>query len=125
MLTLIALATSMFWFPAPEQPDSWATGFLAAEKEYLTGDWTLAKLLMALLVPASLTALALAFWKRSFVYGLVVINAIALVKVGWSFFYGDVSGGLAVLMPALVGLVVSNVVVLYAARKVRGKSVHH
>ncbi len=125
VLTLMALATSMFWFPAPEEPDPRVAGFLAAEKEYLTGDWTLAKVLTALVVPASLTALALAFWKRSCVYGLVMINAIALGKIGWSFFYGEVSGGLAVSIPALVGLVASNVVVLYAVRKVRGKPVHH
>lgn len=50
---------------------------LAAEKEYLTGDWTLAKVLMSPLVPASLAALVLAFWKRSLFYGLAVINPMA------------------------------------------------
>ncbi len=120
-LTLLALATSMFWFPAPEDPDPRVLEFLAMEKEYLTGEWTLAKVLMSSLVPISLTALALAFWKRSFVWGLIVLNAMALGKIGWSFFYGDVSGGLAVSVPALVSLVVCNVVVLYALRKVRGK----
>ena len=123
-LTLLALATSMFWFPAPKDPDPRVLEFLAMEKEYLTGEWTLAKVLMSSLVPIGLTALGLAFWKRSFVWGLVVLNAMALVKIGWSFFYGDVSGGLAVSVPALVGLVVSNVVVLYALRKVRGKPAH-
>jgi hypothetical protein len=39
----------MFWFPEPEQPDPEVLEFLAAEKEYLTGDWTLAKVLMSLL----------------------------------------------------------------------------
>jgi hypothetical protein len=60
-LTLLALATSIFWFPEPEPADPKVIEFLAAEKEYLTGDWTLAKALMSLLVPASLAALALAF----------------------------------------------------------------
>jgi hypothetical protein len=60
-LTLLALATSMFWFPEPEPADPKVLEFLATEKEYLTGDWTLAKALMSLLVPASLAALALAF----------------------------------------------------------------
>jgi hypothetical protein len=55
----------MFWFPEPEQPGPEVLKFLAVEKEYLTGDWILAMVLMSLLVPASLAALALAFWKRS------------------------------------------------------------
>lgn len=39
IVTLIALATSMFWFPAPANPDPRAFEFLAAEREYLT--WTM------------------------------------------------------------------------------------
>src|SRR5687767_8323883 len=36
VLTLLALATSMFWFPVPEHP-SWAVNeMLASEREYLT-----------------------------------------------------------------------------------------
>src|ERR671916_3111322 len=84
VLTLVALATSMFWFPAPEQSDPMTLEFLAVEREYLTGDWTMAKVLMALLVPISFAALGFVFWKRSIVYGLVLLNAIVLVKVAWS-----------------------------------------
>jgi hypothetical protein len=50
----------MFWFPESEPADPEVLEFLTAEKEYLTGDWTLAKAFMSLLVPASLAALALA-----------------------------------------------------------------
>ena len=53
-LTLVALATSMFWFPAPERPDPRAFEFLAMEREYLSGEWTTAKILLGLLVPGSL-----------------------------------------------------------------------
>src|SRR3712207_495353 len=67
VLTLLALATSMFWFPAPERPDPRTLEFLAMEREYLTEEWTAAKVLLGLLVPVSLAALALAFWKRSIV----------------------------------------------------------
>ena len=120
VLTLFALATSMFWFPEPDRPDPRATEFLAAEKEYLAGDWSLTKVLLGLLVPVSLGALALAFWKRSLLYGLVVIDSIMLVKVTWSFYYGGESG-LALLPTALVGLIACNAVVLYVAYMVRGK----
>jgi hypothetical protein len=64
-LTVIALATSMFWFPAPAQHDPRAIEMLEAEREYLLGAWTLWKVAIALLIPAGLGALALAFWKRS------------------------------------------------------------
>jgi hypothetical protein len=90
------------------------------EKEYLAGDWTLTKVLLGLLVPVSLGALALAFWRRSLLYGMVVIDSIMLTKVMWSFYYGGESG-LALLPPALVGLIACNAVVLYVAYRVRGK----
>jgi hypothetical protein len=38
--TLVALATSMFWFPAPQTRDP-RVEFLAMEVEWMTGQWTL------------------------------------------------------------------------------------
>ncbi len=118
-LTIVALATSMFWFPAPERVDPRAAEFLAMEREYLTSDWTLWKVLLALVVPISFAALAVAFWKRSLVWGLVVINAMVLVKIAWSFYFGDESGGLTLLPSALVGLAVCDAAILYVARRMR------
>jgi hypothetical protein len=122
VLTLVALATSMFWFPAPEQSSSGTLEFLAMEREYLTGEWTVEKILLALLVPLSFAALGLAFWKRSIVYGLVLINAMVLLKLAWSFYFGDVSGGLTLLPSAIVGLAVCDAVVLYLIRRLRRRS---
>jgi len=119
-LTLFALATSMFWFPKPEQPDPKVLEFLAMEKAHLTGAWTLSKTLLTLLVPISLAALALAFWKRSMILGVVVMDALALGKVVWSFYYGGMAGGLVIVPPALASLVICNAVVLLVARKSRG-----
>ena len=119
-LTLFALATSMFWFPKPEQPDPKVLEFLEMEKAHLTGAWTLSKTLLTLLVPISLAALALAFWKRSVILGLVVMDALALGKVVWSFYYGGTAGGSVIASPALAGLVICNAVVLLVARKSRG-----
>ncbi len=118
-LTVVALATSMFWFPVPERADPGAAEFLAVEREYLTGEWPLWKMLLALLVPASFAALAVAFWKRSLVWGLAVINAMVLVKIVWSFYFGDTSGGLTLLPSAIVGLAVCDAVILYVARRTR------
>src|SRR5215218_3021254 len=119
VLTLVALATSMFWFPAPEQSDPMTLEFLAVEREYLTGDWTTAKVLMALLVPISFAALGFVFWKRSIVYGLVLLNAVVVVKLGWSFYFGDESGGLTLLPSALAGLAVCDAVILYVVHRIR------
>jgi hypothetical protein len=88
VLTVVALSTSMFWFPAPERVDPRAAEFLAVEREYLTSGWSLWKVMLALLVPISFAALAVAFWKRSLVWGLEVINAMVLVKIVWSFYFG-------------------------------------
>jgi hypothetical protein len=122
VLTLVALATSMFWFPAPERSDPMTLEFLAVEREYLTGDWTLAKVLMALLVPISFAALGFVFWKRSIVYGLVLMNAVVLAKLVWSFYFGDASGGLTLLPSALAGLAVCDAVILYVVHRMRKRS---
>ena len=122
ILTLVALATSMFWFPAPERSDPMTLEFLAVEREYLTGDWTMAKVLLALLVPISFAALGFVFWKRSIVYGLVLLNAVVLVKLAWSFYFGDESGGLTLLPSAIAGLAVCDAVILYVVRRMRKRS---
>jgi hypothetical protein len=72
-----------------------------------------------LLVPVSFAALAVAFWKRSLVWGLAVINAMVLVKIVWSFYFGDESGGLTLLPSALAGLAVCDAVILYIVRRMR------
>jgi hypothetical protein len=119
ILTLVALATSMFWFPVPERTDPQVLEFLAVEREYLTGDWTMAKVLMALLVPISFAALGFVFWKRSIVYGLVLMNVVVMAKLVWSFYFGDESGGLTLLPSALAGLAVCDAVILYVVHRIR------
>jgi hypothetical protein len=75
--------------------------------------------LWAFAVPISFAALAVAFWRRSLVWGLVVINAMVLVKIVWSFCFGDESGGLTLLPSALAGLAVCDAVILYVVRRMR------
>jgi len=118
ILTLVALATSMFWFPAPDGVDPRVEEFLAFEKEWLTGEWTLAKVLLTAIVPLTIGALCLAFWRRSLVWGLVIINAATIGKVMWGVVSGDGTGW-AMLLPALAGLLVCNAAVLYTARRIR------
>jgi hypothetical protein len=120
-LTLLALATSMFWFPAPGESSAAVREMLGAEREYLTTDWTLWKVLMASVVPAAFAALGLAFWKRSLVWGLAVINAAILIKVGWTFVFGTGAGAMAHLPAAVLGLVACDVLVLYVMRRLRAR----
>jgi hypothetical protein len=119
--TLVALATSMFWFPAPGRVDPKVGEFLAFEWEWLTGEWTAEKLVSALAVPLILGVLCLAFWKRSLLWGLAIVNAIAVTKMAWGIVDGAGSGWV-MLAPALAGLVVCNAAVLYAARRLRTAS---
>jgi hypothetical protein len=116
-LTLLALVTSMAWFPAPARPDPQVLAFIAFEREWLAADWDAGKIALALLAPVSLAAYCAAFWRRSLVWGLVVLNAMALGKVLWAVVSED--GGVAVIVPALLGLAIGDAVVLAAARWVR------
>jgi len=102
--TVFFLLTSMFWFPAPDAVGEQVRTFLEMEQSYLTGDWGLAKIAVSLLVPISLAALSLAFWKRSLWFGIAVLAFIAVAKILWSAAFGGASGR-AILAPALIGLV--------------------
>ena len=120
-LTLIALATSIFWFPAPAELSTAVNEMLGAETEYLTSNWTLWKVLIALLVPATFAALGLAFWKRSLVYGLAAVNAAILIKIGWTFVFGTEAGAMSHLPAAVVGIVVCDALILYVMHRLRAR----
>ena len=122
VLTLVALATSMSWFPATETTNPAVIEMLAAEEEYLTGEWTMSKVLLALIVPISFAALGLAFWKRSLVWGLAVINGAVLIKTGWTFVISTEAGAMAHLPAAVLGLAVLNAVILYVRHRMRKRS---
>ena len=122
VLTLLALATSMFWFPAPGHVSPAVNDMLASEREYLTADWTVWKVAIALLVPGGFAALAVAFWRRSLVWGLVVVNAMVLLKVGWTFLFSTQAGALSHLPAAVLGLVVCDALILYVMRRMRARS---
>lgn len=121
IFTLVALATSMFWFPKPEVVDPKVTEFLKMEEEYLLGDWSFAKVLLSSLVPITMYALAYAFWKHSWKYGVIVINLIALIKMMWSVVAADNGSGWSLVPPALIGLAICNGVIYLAYRWMKKK----
>ncbi len=115
LVTILALATSMFWFPAPSTVDPAVAQFLEAEKEFILGPITVQKAFLLFTVPLFFALLALAFWKRSWWWGVAVINIVALGKVAWSVFEGGQSGW-AVLVPALIGMIVCDVAVYFGVK---------
>ena len=71
--------------------------------------------------PGTFTALALAFWRRSLVWGLAVINGAVLFKIGWTYAVSGTAGANAHLLPALAGLILVNALIVVAARLVRAR----
>ncbi len=118
--TLVALATSIFWFPAPAAPDPQILEFLDFEREWLTGTWDLQKVGQAVLAPLALTVYCLAFWRRSVLWGLVLLNVMTAGKLLWGVVVGDGTGW-AMTVPGLVGLLVCDAAVLWGLRRLRAR----
>lgn len=104
-LSIFALFTSMFWFPAPETSSPQVLSFLAYEMEYLKGAWTAPKIFMSLSVPFFFAALILAAWRRNWKLLIGVIAAAALLKVSWSVIFSG-EAGLSIIKPAAAGLLI-------------------
>ncbi|MGG2134749.1 hypothetical protein AB1284_26250 [Bacillus sp. S2(2024)] len=118
IITLVALATSMFWFPKPTTVNPKVEAFLEIEMDYLFGKWNFIKIALSSLVPVTMFALAYAFWKHSWTYGILVINLIAILKVLWSLYAGDGSG-VSIVLPASIGLIICNLFIWIAYKIVK------
>ena len=102
MATVLLLLTSMGWFAPPTEASPQVQQFLQFEQQYLQGDWTPGKILLTLLVPLSLAALAAALWRRNVWLGVAVLALIAVAKSLWSVVFAGEAGA-KVLLPAAVG----------------------
>ncbi|HMD80049.1 MAG TPA: hypothetical protein VKE92_02000, partial [Anaerolineales bacterium] len=71
-------------------------------------------------VPSFFILTAVAFWTRSWWWGLAIINLTALGKVAWSVFEGGQSGW-AVVIPAAIGLLICDAAVYFGVRFINGK----
>jgi hypothetical protein len=116
--TLLVFPTSLFWFPAPENPSSRVEDYLAWERTFLTEGSIAARVALALLVVGFFVALAAAFWMRSWLWGLAVLNAGTLLIVIWSVAFGGAAGW-ASLAPSIFTLIVTDAVILLAMRFLR------
>lgn len=115
-VTIFLLLISMFWFPQPEVIDPNVEEFLAMEREYLKGHWTLQKVAVTSIVPLSMGLLIWVLWKRNIKAGIGVIIGIAFGKIAWSVIEGGNSGA-KVIVPALVGLIICLVAIFWRYKK--------
>lgn len=104
-ISIFALFTSMFWFPAPETSNEQVLSFLAYEMEYLKGTWTAQKIIMSLAVPLFFILLILAAWKRNWKWLIGVVVGAAVLKIIWSLIFSG-SAGMSIIKPAILGLVI-------------------
>lgn len=111
--SIFAIFTSMAWFPAPETVSPQVEEFLAMEIDYLRSNWSTGKILLSMSVPLMFILLGYAFWKRSFVYGVVVLIVTAVAKLSWGVVEAGQSGW-SMLAPALVGLIISLTLIYFA-----------
>ena len=87
LLTILAILTSMFWFPVPEEVDPQALKFLEMEKQYLTSEWNIEKILWTLTIPLFFIGISIALWHRSIVLGIGIAVSGAMGKIIWSAIY--------------------------------------
>jgi hypothetical protein len=100
VIVLLLMFSSMVWFPAPATIDPQMQSVLEYEKALVKNPFTLFLAITAMIT--SMTLIAMAFWKRSFLLGLIILNialigkligSLALVgKDGWGPLYVIVFG---------------------------------
>lgn len=107
VVTLLLFPTSLFWFPKPENPSEKVIQYLAWEYDFITQGDVLEQYVLAILVIVFLYLLALAFWRRSLLYGLLVLNIGTCLKIMWSIYFAD-SVGYAAILPSVITLAICN-----------------
>jgi hypothetical protein len=55
-------------------------------------------------------------------WGLAVVNAAILFKIGWTFLFSTEAGAMSHLPAAVLGLVVCDALILYIMRSIRARS---
>lgn len=120
-ITIFSLFTSMFWFPRPEVVSNSVMEFLQFEKDYLYGEWSMRKIVMALTIPISFIALGYAFWKRSLFIGIGIVILMSIGKIVWSIQNAGESGK-SILIPAIIGLVICCGLMYFSFKKLENKN---
>ena len=122
VLTVVAVTSSTFWFPAPASPDQTAGTFLAVERQWITGPLTLGQAILTTLIPVWFIALAAAMRRRLWVAAALVIVSGTALKVTWSFYVGGASAWI-IVAPVAFGNAVVAAVLTCAYWRTRHQSV--
>jgi hypothetical protein len=123
VVSLIAIITNFFWFPMPAQVDPSATEFLNVEREYMASNWDLMKVLLTLSIPVGIAAMSYTFWKRSLLMGLLIIDAIFILKSVFSVELDE--SGWALIPFLVIALGIFNLAIFFAVRFVRNHRPGH
>ncbi|MBD8891072.1 hypothetical protein [Roseibium litorale] len=115
MASVLAILSSMFWFPVPAEPRPDVLRFLAMERELLSSGWSLENIWGAVAVVLYCAALAAAFWKHSWKLGLIAAAAGAALKSVWSVAFSPEAG--AAVFPFAFGGLLLLVLLVFALRR--------
>lgn len=118
--TLVAVTSSMFWFPAPANPDATAVEFLEAERQWILGPLTPGQVVLTALIPVWFIALATALRRRLWVAAALVIVAGTALKLTWSFHVGGASAWI-IVPPVALGNAIVAAVLVYAYWRTRNQ----
>jgi hypothetical protein len=116
VLTLVAVTSSMFWFPAPATPDPRAVALLDAERQYVRGPLTVESVVLTALIPIWFVALAWSARRRAWLAMAAVIGAGTLLKMAWLFREAG-SNAWLVVPPVALGTTLCFGVLYFAARR--------
>jgi hypothetical protein len=109
LLTVVAVTSSMFWFPPPDVPDPRAVEFLKVERQWILGQFTSAQFVLTALIPIWFVTLAASVRRRMWATAAAVIMAGTALKIAWSFYMGGASAWIIVPPVALGNAVVAGV----------------
>lgn len=115
-ITIFCLFTSMFWFNKPEIVSDTVKMFLEFEKNWLYGNWDYKKIILIMSVPISFFLLGFAFWKRSLLVGISVVVLMATGKIIWSIQNAG-EAGKSIVMPAVIGLIICVILIVYGFKR--------
>lgn len=120
VLTLVAVTSSMFWFPVPATPDPRAVALLDVERQYVGGPLTLERIVLTTLIPIWFVALAWGVRRRSWLGVATVIGFGTFLKVAWLFREAG-SNAWLIIPPVALGTAVCACVLLIAYTRVRNR----
>ncbi|WP_018689499.1 hypothetical protein [Ahrensia kielensis] len=113
------LATSLFWFDAPNTVSPSVREYLQWEKQFFfTNNNKLPLIVLIFGVFVFLGLLFYAFWQRNLWYGVALINAGTLLKVIVSVTIGQ-DAGMAAIVPSFSSLLVINFLAWFIWRRKR------